>query len=98
MMPFYFDLKGFCQKYRDWLVEMKRNKRSLDLFNVNCGDKPFELVTGVKAKKVMSTKSNYDLIADRLNTAIRGCKSKDKCDLFLEMFYTGTQKLVKEKL
>lgn len=95
---FYFDLKSFCQKYRDWLVEMKRNKRSLDLFNVNCGDKPFELVTGVKAKKVMSTKSNYDLIADRLNTAIRGCKSKDKCDLFLEMFYTGTQKLVKEKL
>ena len=30
---------------------MKRNKRSLDLFNVNCGDKPFELVTGVRRKK-----------------------------------------------
>lgn len=95
---FYLELKGFCQKYRDWLIEMKNNKRSLDLFNINCGNKPFELVTGVKPKKVMSYLSDYDLVADRLNSAVRSCKSKDKEDLFLEMFYMGTQKLIKEKL
>lgn len=77
---------------------MKNNKRSLDLFNINCGNKPFELVTGVKPKKVMSYLSDYDLVADRLNSAVRSCKSKDKEDLFLEMFYMGTQKLIKEKL
>lgn len=95
---FYFELKGFCQKYKNWLVEMKENKRSLDLFNIHCGDKPFELVTGMKARKVMSVKSNYDLIADRLNTAVHSCKSKGNYDKYLEMFYTGTRKLVKEKL
>ena len=95
---FFSDLKGFCQKYREWLIEMKRNKRSLDLFNTTYGNKPFELITGVKPRKVLSHLSDYDLIADRLNSAIRHCKSKDKEDLFLEMFYSGTKKLIKEKL
>lgn len=95
---FYSELKGFCQKHREWLIEMKRNKRSLDLFNTNCGNKPFELITGVKPRKIISHLSDYDLVADRLNSAVRNCKSKDKEDLFLEMFYTGTKKLIKEKL
>ena len=77
---------------------MKNNKRQLDLFNLNCGDHPFDLVTGVKPKKILSRYSDYTLVTDRLNTAIRNCRSKGINDKFLEMFYLGTEKLVSEKL
>ena len=77
---------------------MKKNKRSLDLFNLNCNDKPFELVTGISPRKIFSKFSDYNLVTDRLNTAIRNCKSKSTENKFLEMFYLGTEKLVSEKL
>ena len=95
---FYSDLESFFHKYHEWLKEMKENKRSLDLFNATCGDKPFDLITGVKPKKIFSKFSDYTLVMDRLNSAIRNCKSKETENKFLEMFYLGTQKLVSEKL
>ena len=95
---FFNDLTYFFTRYQEWLEEMKGNKRSLNLFNLNCGDKPFELVTGVKAKKILSRFSDYTLVTDRLNSAVRNCSSKGKNDKFLEMFYLGTEQLVKEKL
>ena len=76
---------------------MKGNKRSLDLFNLNAGDKPFDVVTGVKPAKIMSMYSNYDLIIDRLNSSVKKCKSKEQKNKFLEMFYIGTRTLVKDK-
>lgn len=95
---FFSDLQTFMTQYRAWLKELKDNNRSLNLFNLDCDDRPFELVTGVKPKKVMSRYSNYELLTDRLNSAIRRCKSKGEKDKFLEMFYLGTEKLVSEKL
>lgn len=95
---FFNDLTLFFTRYHEWLKEMKDNTRSLNLFNLNCGDKPFELVTGVKAKKILSRFSDYTLVTDRLNSAVRNCSSKGKNDKFLEMFYLGTEQLVKEKL
>lgn len=95
---FFNDLSVFFRKYQEWLKEMKDNKRQLDLFNLNCGDHPFDLVTGVKPKKILSRYSDYTLVTDRLNTAIRNCRSKGINDKFLEMFYLGTEKLVSEKL
>ncbi len=95
---FFSDLLSFISKYRDWLTEMKDNTRSLDLFNLSCGDKPFELVVGVKPKRIMSKHSNYDLLSARLNSSIRSCKSKRSEDKFLEMLFLGTERLVKEKL
>lgn len=95
---FFNDLTDFFRKYQEWLKEMQENKRSLYLFNLSCGDKPFELVEGAKPKRILSKFSDYNLVSDRLNSAIRKCKSKDKEDKFLEMFYLGTQKLLKEKL
>lgn len=95
---FMADLGSIAKNYLEWLQEMKDNKRSLDLFNVNTGDKPFEVVTGVKPKRVRSIKSNYDLVTDRLNAAVRKCKSKQNEDKFLEMLYLGLSRLVKEKL
>ena len=95
---FFQDLTDFFHKYHEWLKEMHENKRSLYLFNLSCGDKPFNLVEGVEPKRILSKFSDYNLVTDRLNTAIRKCKSNGKENKFLEMFYLGTQKLVKEKL
>ena len=95
---FFNSLTQFFYEYLGWLKELKNNKRSLDLFNLNCGDSPFELVTGVKPKKIMSRFSDYTLFIDRLNSAIGKCNSKSVNDKFLEMFYIGTKKLVSEKL
>ena len=95
---FMADLQSIAQKYLEWLQEMKDNKRSLSLFNVNTGDKPFDVVTDIKPKKIRSIKSNYDLVTARLNSAVKKCKSKQDEDKFLEMLYLGFSRLVKEKL
>lgn len=95
---FFEDLVDFLEKYRTWLKEMKDNKHSLDLFNLDCGNKPFELVTGKKPKRILSKFSDYNLMTDRLNCAVKNCKSKGTEDKFLEMFFLGTEKLVSEKL
>ena len=76
---------------------MKKNKRSLDLFNLNSKEKPFEIVTGCKPKKIASLKSDYDLVTARLNSAVKKCQSSDNNDKFLEMFYLGMSKLFNEK-
>lgn len=94
---FMSELRSLLVKYYEWLKEMKGNKRSLDLFNLNTGDKPFDLVTGVNPAKIMSMYSNYDLIIGRLNSSVKKCKSKEQKNKFLEMFYIGTRTLVKDK-
>ena len=94
---FFTVLKSMCFSYLKWLEEMKNNKRSLDLFDLSSADKPFDVVTGRKPKKIFSTKSYYDLVTDRLNSAAKHCNSKSDNDKFLEMFFLGTQKLLKEK-
>lgn len=95
---FFNDLTDFFHIYHEWLKEMRENKRSLYLFNLSCGDKPFDLIEGVKPKRILSKFSDYTLVMDRLNSAVRNCKSKGTENKFLEMFYLGTQKLVSEKL
>lgn len=94
---FMSELQNFTRLFIEWLDEMKRNKRSLDLFNLNSKDKPFEIVTGCKPKKVASLKSDYDLVTARLNSAVKKCQSKENNDKFLEMFYLGMSRLFNEK-
>lgn len=94
---FISDLQKITALFIEWLGEMKTNKRSLDLFNLNTKDKPFEVVTGCKPKKIASFKSDYDLITDRLNSAVKKCQSKENYDKFLEMFYIGMTRLFNEK-
>lgn len=101
--PFFKSLQEFLVEYLGWLTELKTNKRSLDLFNLKCGDKPFDLVTGVSPRKLKKRWSNrfnnYDLVTDRLNRiAKKLSKGAKPSDSFLEMFYVGTQTLVSEKL
>lgn len=94
---FMSELQSMAALFIEWLDEMKRNKRSLDLFNLNSKDKPFDIVTGCKPKKIVSLKSDYDLVTDRLNSAVKKCRSNDNNDKFLEMFYLGMSKLFNEK-
>ncbi len=94
---FMTELQHLTGLFIEWLDEMKRNKRSLDLFNLNTKDKPFEVVTGVKPKKIVSLKSDYDLVTDRLNSAVKKCHSKGDNDKFLEMFFLAMTKLFNEK-
>lgn len=94
---FMNELRTITRSYLEWLKEMKENKRSLDLFNLNAKDKPFDVVTGVKAKWIPSMMSDYDLITGRLNSAVKKCHCKEDYNKFLEMFYLGTSKLMSEK-
>lgn len=94
---FMSELQNITLLFIDWLNEMKRNKRSLDLFNLSTKDKPFDLVTGHKPKWVASIKSDYDLVTDRLNGAVKKCHSQSDNDKFLEMFFIATTKLFNEK-
>lgn len=94
---FMSELQTLTVLFIEWLGEMKRNKRSLDLFNLNTKGKPFEVVTGVKPKKIVSLKSDYDLVTDRLNSAVKKCHSKEDNDKFLEMFFIAMSKLFNEK-
>lgn len=94
---FMSGIRTFLKSYIEWLNELKANKRSLDLFNLECKDRPFDVVTGVKPKKIVSIKSDYDLVTARLNSAVRKCQSKEANNQFMEMFYLATERLVKEK-
>ena len=95
---FMSELKSFTALFIEWLGEMKRNKRSLDLFNLNTQNKPFELVTGCKPRRIVSILSDYDLVTARLNSAVKKkCQSKEDNDKFLEMFYIATSRLFNEK-
>lgn len=96
--PFMSELQSMAALFIEWLDEMKRNKRSLDLFNLNSKDKPFDVVTGCKPKKIASLKSDYDLVTDRLNSAVKKCQSSEDKDKFLEMFYLAMSKLFNEKI
>lgn len=94
---FVNNLKEFLSRYLGWLTEMKGNKRSLDLFNLECGDKPFDVVTNVAPRRVASLKSNYSLFVDRINGQAGKLGSKDAKDKLLEIYYLATKQLVKEK-
>ncbi len=94
---FVCSLKDFQGRFLDWLAEMKRNKRSLDLFNLECGSKPFDVVTNITPRKVKSLKSNYSLFVDRINGQVSKLGSKEAKDKLLEIYYLATKQLVTEK-
>lgn len=90
-------LRDVTKGYIDWLAEMKDNKRALELFNLDAGEKPFDIVVGMKAKRIRSLKSDYDLVTARLNAAIKHCQGNNDCNKFMEMYFLGLSRLMKEK-
>lgn len=95
--PFCKAIRGFIKSYQEWLDEMKNNKRSLNLFNTNPGDHPFDLITAVQPKRYHSLKSNYNLFYDFINDACSTVKTKEKEDRLLELYSIATEKAIDGK-
>lgn len=105
---FYKRLKKFTEEYTTWLECMAKCNRSLNLYNLDCGRNPFDLVNGVKAEKsiwakVKIGKDNYEFFEGKLNSVAQDAKKnlegKEKQGAyFLELFYRATEKIIQEKL
>lgn len=91
-------LKEVSRQYRLWILEIRGNRRSLDLFNPEPGMRPFDLINGVAPRRVLSLASDYPLIASRLNAAVSKTVSREKEARWLEMWWRATERLVAEKL
>lgn len=88
-------VRQFLEAYKLWLSEMRSNVISLDFFNLDI-DNPFEIVTDNEAKKKWGFRSNnWDTYRAALNKA--DVHSKNHEDAFLEMYYSATAKLCKDK-
>lgn len=90
-------------KYEDWLKEMDGNVRALQLFNFNCGKKPFNLINGEVGSKShwYSLKKDYEVVEASLNSNSGKAKEVEKDSnpsMFLEMFSRATKELIKKKL
>ena len=85
-----------------WLEEMKQNDRSFEPFNLNIAeDNVFGFVKNVETKRVMSTKSNWDLVNDRLNSVDKAKVSKAQSSTigrFIVHMNAACSKLVDEKV
>lgn len=95
------ELKGFLKTYMEWLQELSDNKRHLNLFNLECGDKPFELVTDREPKRDLLgfiKKQDYEAFYDALNKAAQKVRGDKASSLFIETFSRATKKLTEEKL
>ena len=81
---------------------MSNNSRSLPLYNMNCGKKPFDVVNGVQAKNsIISFKKDYEFFEAKLNKASIDAKKIEKdsdSSYFMEFFYRATEKIINEKL
>lgn len=93
------NVRSFLSAYLEWLMEMRDNVRSLNMFKVESGNSPFDIIPNAIPKSVRSFKSNYNLFYDRLNREARKLK-RTNCDEtdFVKMFYNATGKLVAEKI
>ena len=99
----YNDLQLFVDYYLSWLEEMKNNDRSFEPFNLNVpNDNVFGFVKNVDTKKVLSTKSNWDLVNDRLNNSVdKGKVSRAQSKTlgrFVAHMNAAMSKLVNEKI
>lgn len=99
--PFFKELNAFLKTYKEWLIELSANKRSLNLFNLGCGDKPFELVTDRKPQQggfLGFGKKDYEAFYDALNKASQKVRGDKASSLFVEVFARATKKLAEDKL
>lgn len=96
---FMRDLQDFLTRYKDWTDEMKENDRTLKLFESNCKDRPFELVSEVHPRRrYWPLREDHELIIDRLNGTAGKCTSGEPESKYLEMFYRVTKELVNQRL
>lgn len=102
---FFKGLRSFTERYTSWLNEMSNNSRSLPLYNLNCGKKPFDVVNGVQSKNSIMSHirkgKDYGFFEAKLNEASHDAKKivKDSAPSYvMEFFYGATKDIIKEKL
>ena len=92
---FVSQIRLFLESYKSWLDEMKSNVISLNLFDLDKSSSPYEIVTDIPAKKKWFSSNNWDAYRAALNKA--DVKSTKQEDQFLEMFFSATDKICKDK-
>lgn len=96
---FVQNIKSFVSAYTEWLIEMKENVRSLDLYKIESGSHPFDIIPNTTPKSVHSIKKDFYLFYDRLNSAAQKINRSQSTETdFLKMFYQATDRLVSEKI
>ena len=99
--PYFNELMAFLRTYKEWLEEMRNNKRSLNLFNLGCGNKPFELVTDRKPQQGslfgLGAK-DYEAFYGALNKAAQKVRGDKAFCLFMETYSRATKKMAEDKL
>ena len=99
--PYFKELLAFLKTYKDWLNELSDNKRSLNLFNLGCGDKPFELVTDRKPQQggfLGIGKKDYEAFYNALNKAAQNVRGDKASSLFIETYSRATKRMAEDKL
>ncbi len=99
--PYFRQLREFLQTYKEWLLELKQNKRSLNLFNLECGARPFELVTDRRPSQSglpFFGKKDYEAFYNAVNNAAKKVRGDKASSLFIETFARATKKLAEDKL
>lgn len=92
---------NILSEYVSWLEEMTKQDRAFKPFDLHTDrDRVFDLVNGIVPSKVWTTTDrNYDLFNNRLNGIKLTDSTKGKKEQqIVELFYTATEQLVKEKL
>lgn len=92
---FVSQIRQFLYEYKNWLDEMKNNVISLNLFNLDGTSSPYEIVTDVAAKKKLFSSNNWETYRRALTDA--DVKSKRQEDQFLEMYFSATENICKDK-
>jgi hypothetical protein len=90
---FIKDIKSFQQIFQQWLKEMETQKRKFSPFELQ--SKIFNVVRGIKPRRLLTWASNYDLFDARLNAISSAGNNKEQ--QFIELFYKATERLVKDK-
>lgn len=92
---FVSQIRQFLDAFKKWLDEMRDNVISLYLFDLDKSSSPYEIVTDVAAKKRWLSSNNWETYRKALNNSnVNSTKQEDQ---FLEMFYSATDKICKEK-
>lgn len=98
---YFKELMSFFETYKEWLTELSNTKRKLNLFNLGCGDKPFELVTDRKPSQggfLGFGKKDYEAFYDAINKAAQHVRGDKASSLFMETYCRATKKLAEDKL
>ena len=86
------------ESYKEWLTELKENKRPLYLFDLDCA-RPFELVNGCEPKRGgWFSRKDYSAFYHALNEASQRVRGNESSSLFMEIFSKATDKLTQDKL